>query len=59
MNKTAISFKSIQYDTFPVQELGMLEVAAGKGCELLSKGHFFKKRAETKMKGHFSTYNLI
>jgi hypothetical protein len=40
-------------------ESGMPEVAEGKGCDLLSKGHIFKKRAETKMKGHLPAYNLI
>jgi hypothetical protein len=30
----------------------MPEVAEGKGCYLLSKGHIFLKKAETQMKGH-------
>jgi hypothetical protein len=35
----------------------MPEVAEGKGCDLLSKGHIFEKRAQTKMKEHL--YLLI
>ncbi len=36
---------------------GMPEVIQGNGCNLLSKGHIFDKRAQTKMKRHLKTYD--
>jgi hypothetical protein len=61
-----LEFSNVNFYTFLPAMLishgagpGMPEVAEGKGCDLLSKGHIFKKRAETKMKGHLPTYNLI
>lgn len=38
---------------------GMPEAIQGKGCNLLSKGNMFDKRAQTKMKMHSKAYDVI